>query len=1001
MVLKHVERIIMLLQIFGLATSPTWWHLNRIPTNGGKQLATVLADSLPGAGQLEFYIDSHQLHHYSAEMLQTLWSDGIGRLVAKPSQAKARHMPTSRLQLLTADGPDAGRMFPLTRQNLSVGRAESQAQIRDPWLSAHDFDIRMSSDGTVISPSNDAPLLWESGQPYTSGSTSFQLQRGRGLPLTAPKDPGAFEIDPGQPPSPPNVVLQVIGAAAPLVIGIVLMVMTGMWYFLLFSGISVIVATVMIGQYRRNRKRFIGQIEDALVATAAAFQRSIFTPHQLTGALTAEAADPLSLQTSQPAEPVIYIGTIERKARMEQVQKQRWDAYLSGSVAAILSLPAGKTTIIVGDHSSRRPVKNWCIAQMLRHHKATQTGLVIGNQLFGAYPTIVITDDVSSSPTDEQHSLVFTDYTSARADEDTTIIDLHAKTIDGVYEATQLDPVGIGAPTLTRIARELGLDQPADALSAFHLSLSESTMSQASTSALTTTVGAGSLGLTVDLVVDGPHLLITGTTGSGKSELLLTVLIGMIERYPPIEMSMILLDFKGGSSFNVLASLPHTMSVETNHVAASSFRSLDAIAAELYRREVLFANHQVADYHTFRRHYPDAVLPRLVVAIDELRVLVDDNPDAAATLARLAATGRSLGFHLIIATQRTQGAVNADIRANIGSVIALRTATEHDSWDVLSTGEAFRISSATPGRAYFKAGAEQPRLFQTSRYLLDDEPVVVLPNDQHVSDQLQLTTDWSGLVNELRRRAAVHPVADPVILPPLPGEVSSNALQTRYQLASQYAVVGLVDDPKNCRQYPVVLGTASANPGLTVLTESVAWIGASGSGIAAASEVVCRYVSNLSANTVFLDGGELAGDANGWDYYLHVSDAGPDVLQRLTRWIDNLVSEQQTTNVVITDWGSWVTQMVTGSFQGFEDILIHLLRQYSSSLTVYVFGARELAGGRMIAMIPDRFYLPMNSSPEHRMIWPKLLAVPSLPSRGVFVTAEHPTGGLAVQLVKR
>src|SRR5699024_11543491 len=78
----------------------------------------------------------------------------------------------------------------------------------------------------------------------------FLLHRGTGKPLNAPKTPSSFEIQPGQAPSPPNVVLQVIGAAAPLAIGIVLMVMTGMWYFLLFAGISVIIAAVMIMQYR-------------------------------------------------------------------------------------------------------------------------------------------------------------------------------------------------------------------------------------------------------------------------------------------------------------------------------------------------------------------------------------------------------------------------------------------------------------------------------------------------------------------------------------------------------------------------------------------------------------------------------------------------------------------------------------------------------------------------------------------------------------------------------
>src|SRR5699024_9293684 len=91
------------------------------------------------------------------------------------------------------------------------------------------------------------------------------------------------------------------------------------------------------------------------------------------------------------------------------------------------------------------------------------------------------------------------------------------------------------------------------------------------------------------------------------------------------------------------------------------------------------------------------------------------------------------------------------------------------------------------------------------------------------------------------------------------------------------------------------------------------------------------------------------------------------------------------------------TQLVTGSFQGLEDCLIQLLRQHEPILTIYVFGSRELAGGRMLAMIPDRFYLPLNSSPEHQMIWPKLIAVSPVVARAPLVCADQPAGGRAVE----
>src|SRR5699024_10950325 len=129
-------------------------------------------------------------------------------------------------------------------------------QVRDPWLSGHHFDIRLASNGTLVAPIDQPQFLWESGEPFQAGSTSFLLHRGTGKPLNAPKTPSSFEIQPGQAPSPPNVVLQVIGAAAPLAIGIVLMVMTGMRYFLLFAGISVIIAAVWILRYRRARTRY-------------------------------------------------------------------------------------------------------------------------------------------------------------------------------------------------------------------------------------------------------------------------------------------------------------------------------------------------------------------------------------------------------------------------------------------------------------------------------------------------------------------------------------------------------------------------------------------------------------------------------------------------------------------------------------------------------------------------------------------------------------------------
>lgn len=989
----------MLLQIFGLTCAPIWWRLNRLPPGGGRELALILARAIEQPQDMKFFLGTRPLEVFSANHLTKLWGDGVGYIVAKPAESVPRYEPDARLRLVTVTGPDAGRVFPLTRHALSVGRAHARAQVRDPWLSAHNFDVRLSSNGTLITPLGGLPVPWETHEPYAAGATQFQLHRGCMEPVNAPSYPGDFRISPGQPPSPPNIVLQVIGAAAPLIIGVILMLMTGMWYFLLFSGISVIIATVLITQYRRARNRYISDINTALSDTTQYFQRCVYAPHELVLALLSTDSAPVKSQEPQPQHPVLNLGTGIRKAVIDQVEDtKRWDDYLSSRIPIVIPLKPGTRTVIFGDPSACRPLKNWCIAQLVRHARATETGILVDNKRFGGSQIVVEISNELVSHAKDTHHVVFTDRPLLDPDEHTLVVDLSRRKVHGAVSATEIEALGVSSSTLAWIAKELRIDQPANTKSLTHLSLSENTMQGLAKDELASCLGTGPLGLCIDLVSEGPHVLVAGTTGSGKSELLLTVLAGIAERYPPTEVSMILLDFKGGSSFNVLNSLPHAMSIETNHIAATSFRSLEAIAAELFRREALFAEHQVPDYKTYRQHVPHAVLPRLVVAIDELRVLVDQNTDAATTLAHLAATGRSLGFHLVLATQRTQGAVSADIRANIGSSISLRTATDHDSWDVLGTADAAKISPADPGRAYFKAGAEQPREFQTSRYVLEDEPIVLVPVGSSSETPMQTTTDWSGLMRQLQERAKDLPVPEPVILPALPESIHTRSLHAEHRPATGQTAIGLVDDTANCSQYPVWLGSRTDAGSRLILSNSVAWIGVADSGITTAVKTVSEHVITSRRHKIFLDGSHVASNTGRWDTYLHISDATGDVLQQLMEKLRLLLEAQTETTIVIHEWGSWSPALVTGNYQGFEDLLIQTLRRFPSVLILYVFGSRELAGGRLIGMIPDRFYLPVNSSAEHQMIWPKLLAVPAVPARAILITAESPAGGLEVQL---
>lgn len=198
-----------------------------------------------------------------------------------------------------------------------------------------------------------------------------------------------------------------------------------------------------------------------------------------------------------------------------------------------------------------------------------------------------------------------------------------------------------------------------------------------------------------------PHALVAGTTGSGKSELLTSWLLLLAARIPPRELTMVLLDFKGGATSATLSGLPHVIDHATDLETAGAQRIVISLRAALRRRESLLAQHGAREIAELAD--PPA---RMIVVVDEFRALSDDIPETLDQLVRLAAQGRSLGVHLILATQRPGGAVSADMRANIPLRIALRTTESVDSHDVIGTDEAADLPPI-PGRAIISDGARR------------------------------------------------------------------------------------------------------------------------------------------------------------------------------------------------------------------------------------------------------------------------------------------------------
>ncbi len=226
-------------------------------------------------------------------------------------------------------------------------------------------------------------------------------------------------------------------------------------------------------------------------------------------------------------------------------------------------------------------------------------------------------------------------------------------------------------------------------------------------------LGAGEQGpLGFELLRDGPHALVAGTTGAGKSELLRSLVVSLAARYGPDRVTFVLVDFKGGGAFDVFAELPHNVGVVTDLDEHLAGRALRCLQAELKHRELRLRDAGVSDLVDLPPG--GEPLPRLLIIVDEFATLAAELPDFLDALVDVAQRGRSLGIHMVLATQRPTGVVDAKIRANTNLRIALRVQDDRDSIDVIGSGDAADIDRRHPGRAFARFGAAELVGFQSA-----------------------------------------------------------------------------------------------------------------------------------------------------------------------------------------------------------------------------------------------------------------------------------------------
>ena len=472
------------------------------------------------------------------------------------------------------------------------------------------------------------------------------------------------------------------------------------------------------------------------------------------------------------------------------------------------------------------------------------------------------------------------------------------------------------------------------------LSAAPGTDQETTRSGLCAPIGRDASGVAeLDLVRDGPHAVVAGTTGAGKSELLVSWVLAMAARHPPRAVTFLLVDFKGGAAFAPLAGLPHVIGTVSDLDARRSARAIESLRAELLRRErALFeAGARSIDDLESRAGAESVPLARLVIVVDEFAAVVSGQPELHELFADISARGRSLGLHLILCTQRPSGVVRDAVLANVTLRISLRVTDRGDSIAMLGTDAATRLSPTARGRALIADGSGQLREVQLALAEPDDSSRLrgagQPPSAAMWCDPLPDRLPLGPLLHEAAGEAAVEAAVEAATQSAAEGAAGSGAGIPFGRLdlpAEQRQPIARLDPQAD--GHLLVLGAARS--GRTTVLRTIA-------AAAAEAGVGCAVVPDDPAEASSLVGELLdhPDDRIGFvlldDLDLLLARTDPDLRHELTDLLTRFVRGARRVSLVIT------AQRLTGGLHGLAGLFDARVLLRQSSRDEHVLGGGD------------------------------------------------------------